>query len=93
MSAGCPPPASQNTERSGAAGGPVLVGGGNGWYRRPETGNDRTSLAAARSPGRYESPAGPAMETPARTGTPRSGEPSEFQPIFCARVVRVVPQP
>ena len=32
------------------------------------------------------------METPVRTGTPRLGEPSEFQPIFCARVVRAVPR-
>jgi hypothetical protein len=42
---------------------------------------------------RYESPAGRAIETPVRTGVPGLGVPSEFQPTFCALVVRVVPQP
>jgi len=41
----------------------------------------------------HESPEGPAIVTPVRTGVPGLGVPSEFQPIFGARVVRVVPRP
>ncbi|GIH25340.1 hypothetical protein Aph01nite_36500 [Acrocarpospora phusangensis] len=43
------------------------------------------ALAAGVPPrhkGCYESPEGPAIEVPVRTGTPRLGEPSEFQLIF-----------
>lgn len=69
--------------------------------RFPSTPPDFSGNAAVRHflPGRragsgdQESPDGPVIVVPVATGAPRLGEPSEFQAIFWARVVRVVPQP